>query len=109
MNDSTTSSVIPSQELLVRLERNNMAMLRLSRKLSSYTCEPNNRSCFEKLYELRQDFKSFANRHNQIMGLLKGSKAIGRNLDSEVKKHLRSFKKLESDMAAYLLDTNKYY
>ncbi|PRX54821.1 hypothetical protein [Flagellimonas meridianipacifica] len=109
MNSSTSSNVIPSQELLVRLERNNMAMLRLSRKLSSYTCEPNNKSCFEKLYELRQDFKSFARRQSQIMGLLRGEKPTGKSLDSEVQRHLMSFKKLESDMAAYLLDTNKYY
>ncbi|MEM9075922.1 MAG: hypothetical protein AAGC43_02740 [Bacteroidota bacterium] len=109
MSDLTKSNVIPTQELLVRLERNNMAMLRLSRKLSSYTCEPNNKSCFEKLYELKQDFKSFANRQSQIMGLLKREKPVGRTLDSEVRKHLNSFKKLESDMAAYLLDTNKYY
>ena len=109
MNNPIKSNVIPTQELLIRLERNNTAMHRLLQKLSSYTCEPNNQSCFEKLYDLRQDFKSFANRQSQLVGLLKGSKTIGEKLDSEVRNHLKSFKKLESDMAAYLLDTNQYY
>ena len=108
MSNLTSSNVFSTQELLIRLERNNMAMLRLSKKLSSYTCEPNNRSCFEKLYELRQGFKSFATRQSQLVGLIKEKKTIGETLDSEISKHLRSFKKLESDMAAYLLDTNKY-
>ncbi|MEM9362104.1 MAG: hypothetical protein AAGA43_05685 [Bacteroidota bacterium] len=109
MSDLTNNNVIPTQELLIRLERNKMSMLRLSQKLNSYTCEPNNKSCFEKLYELRQDFKTFANRQTRLMGLLKTEDSVRDNLDSEVRKHLKSFKKLESDMASYLLDTNKYY
>ena len=109
MNDLTKRDVIPTQELLIRLERNKMSMLRLSRKLSSYTCEPNNKSCFEKLYDLKQDFKDFAQRQTQLMGLLNKNISIEENLGDEVRKHLKSFKKLESAMAAYLLDTKRYY
>ena len=109
MSDLISNKVVPTQELLIRLERNNTVMLRLSKKLSSYTCEPNNKSCFEKLYELKQDFKTFSKKQSQLMGLIKGEKSLASNLDSELQKHLNSFKKLESDMAAYLLDTNKYY
>ena len=55
------------QELLIRLERNNKVIQRLSKKLTSYTCEPNNPSCFEKLYEIKNDFKVFGAYHEHIM------------------------------------------
>ncbi len=103
------TNVIPTQELLIRLERNNTAMHRLLQKLGSYTCEPNNQSCFEKLYNLKQDFKTFSSTHSKLVDILKGSGPASKKLTIEIKDHLNSFKKLESDMAAYLLDTNQYY
>ncbi len=109
MGNLTKNRVIPAPELLIRMERNHTAMHRLLQKLSSYTCEPNNKSCFEKLYELRQDFKSFSDRQLKLTSLLKAKKDIDENLNREVEYHLKSFKQLESDMASYLLDTNQYY
>ncbi|MEM6894810.1 MAG: hypothetical protein AAGD88_07245 [Bacteroidota bacterium] len=109
MELATSKFNIPLSELLIRLERNHNTIQRLSRKLNSYTCEPNNHSCFEKLYELKQGFQSFTGKQKQLVSQLKslGKEEIA-GLEAEVKRHTEMFRKLEQDMAAYLLDTNKY-
>ncbi|TXN35671.1 hypothetical protein FVB32_13920 [Flagellimonas hymeniacidonis] len=108
MSNVTENSTVQIQELLIRMQRNNNIIQRLSKKLNSYTCEPNNHSCFEKLYELKHSFKVFASQQNQIMQLVKQKKGIAKNLQKDIQLHLDRFKQLERDMAAYLLDTNQY-
>ncbi|MCL6265890.1 hypothetical protein [Flagellimonas myxillae] len=108
MDSLTKNSKDSLQELLVRFERNNKMVQRLSKKINSYTCEPNNLSCFEKLYELRQSFKAYANQQNKIMQLLKQKKVEAKNLKADIKRHLEYFKKLEQEIAAYLLATDQY-
>ncbi|WP_420601816.1 hypothetical protein [Flagellimonas sp.] len=90
------------------MERNNNIIQRLSKKLNSYTCEPNNSSCFEKLYELRRGFKVFTAQQNQIMSLIKQKRASSKKLKEDIKLHLDRFKQLEKEIAAYLLDANQY-
>ncbi|MER3373111.1 MAG: hypothetical protein RIM83_00580 [Allomuricauda sp.] len=97
------------QELLVRLERNNKVIQRLSKKLASYTCEPNNPSCFDKMYELKKGFKNFAKHQAHIVELLKTKKDGAPELDRKIELHLERFKQLEKDIAGYLLDTQKHY
>ncbi|WP_036385107.1 hypothetical protein [Muricauda sp. MAR_2010_75] len=97
------------QELLVRLERNNKVVQRLSKKLTSYTCEPNNPSCFEKLYEIKNSFKVFAKQHADIVAQLKTKKDESPGLDQKIEQHLKRFKQLEKDIAGYLLDTKQHY
>ncbi len=97
------------QELLVRLERNNKVIQRLSKKLCSYTCEPNNPSCFEKLYEIRNSFRTFAKHQEHIMERLKAKKDNIPELDRKIERHLEHFKKLEKDIAEYLVDTRQHY
>ena len=100
---------IPIPELLIRLERNRNTIQRLSRKLNSYTCEPNNYSCFEKFYELKQGFQSFMGKQKQLVALLKSKNSEEiTGLEAQLQSHAELFRKLEQDMAAYLLDTNKY-
>lgn len=108
MNDVTENSTGQIQELLIRMERNNNIIQRLSKKLSSYTCEPNNSSCFEKLYDLKHSFKVFTGQQKQIMELLKQKRGMAKNLQKDIQLHLERFKQLEQDMAAYILDTNQY-
>lgn len=96
------------QELVIRLERNNTIIQRLSKKINSYTCEPNNSSCFEKLYELRQSFKTFAGQQNKIASLLQKNSGQESKLHADIQSHLKLFKKLEKDIAAYLLATGQY-
>ena len=109
MEIATSKVNIPIPELLIRLERNHNTIQRLSKKLNSYTCEPNNYSCFEKFYELKQGFQNFTGKQKQLVSQLKsaGKSEIG-SLEAELKRHTEMFRKLEQDMAAYLLDTNKY-
>lgn len=97
------------QELLVRLERNNKVIQRLSRKLNSYTCEPNNPSCFEKMYEIKNSFKNFAKHQAHIVELLKTKKDGAPELDRKIELHLERFKQLEKDIAGYLLETQQHY
>ena len=96
------------QELLVRLERNNKVIQRLSKKLCSYTCEPNNPSCFEKLYEIKHDLRIFANHQEHILALLKTKKDETPELDRKIELHLERFKQLEEDIARYFLVTQQH-
>jgi hypothetical protein len=109
MSHVVENSTYEVQELLVRLERNNRVIQRLSKKLCSYTCEPNNPSCFEKLYEIKNKFKVFAKHQKEIMEVLKSRKDESRELDVKIELHLKRFKQLERDIAGYLLDTQKHY
>ena len=97
------------QELLVRLERNNKVIQRLSKKLCSYTCEPNNPSCFEKLYEIKKEFKVFAKHQKQLMEHLRISKEKNPEINHEVEVHLERFQQLERDIAEYLLETFQHH
>lgn len=102
------SSIEEQQELLVRVERNNRMVQRLSEKLNSYTYEPKCPQRFEKFYELNQSIQNYKRHQNQLM-----SKTRGRTLhmsdshQNEVNYLLKLFKQLESDFASYLFDLKK--
>ena len=108
MENITQHSIEEQQELLVRVERNNRMVQRLSEKLSSYTYEPKCPKRFEKFYELHKSIQHYKSHQQQVM-----SKIRERKLDlayahqNEVDHHLKLFKQLESDFAAYLLDLKK--
>ncbi|MCR9263012.1 MAG: hypothetical protein NXH86_02585 [Flavobacteriaceae bacterium] len=109
MSDILENNTYQIQELLVRMERNNKLIQRLAQKLGSYTCEPHDYSCFEKLYELKRSFKEYTNDQKRIMDSLKQKKGQStEDLDGEIEHHFAHFKQLEKDIAAYLLDTDKY-
>ncbi|WP_190808772.1 hypothetical protein [Flagellimonas sp. S3867] len=97
------------QELIIRMDRNNTIIQKLSKKLNSYTCEPHDSSCFEKLYTLKRGFKLFDNHQSRIMALLKSKPVLTTELDADIKGHIKRFGELEKDMAAYLLATNQYF
>ena len=97
------------QEALIRLERNNNTVRSFAKKLNSYTCEPNNSSCFEKFYNLKRNFQLFNAHQNRISALIKEKTTHYKRLDEEVKMQLKRFKQLEADIASYLLDANKHF
>ena len=98
------------QELLVRMERNNATIQRLSKKLGSYTYEPKCPSDFERFNTLKNGFKIFSRHQKEIMDLIqKQNGEIGEVLEMEVREQLGRFKKLESDFAAYLLNMGKTF
>ncbi|MEX0314840.1 MAG: hypothetical protein AB3N18_11725 [Allomuricauda sp.] len=97
------------QEALIRLERNHNTVKSFTKKLNSYTCEPNNSSCFEKFYDLKRNFQVFNVHQNRISALIKEKTMHFEMLDKEIKMQLKRFKQLEADIASYLLDTNKHF
>lgn len=108
MNNVTENGKVHIQELLIRMERNGNTIQRLFKQLSSYTCEPNNYSCFEKLYDLKQNFQAFFKEQKHIVAELKREHVEAKHLNSDVQLHLQKFKQLEMQMAQYLLDMNQY-
>ncbi|WP_222984230.1 hypothetical protein [Flagellimonas meishanensis] len=108
MNKTVKTDTGEIQELLIRMERNNNLVQRLSRKLGSYTCEPNNHSCFEKLDNLKRSFKVFKDQQNHILRLLQQKSQQVGQMEDQIIGHLERFKDLEKEIAAYMLSTNKY-
>lgn len=108
MNLITENTMQALQELIIRMERNNKILKRLSQKINSYTCEPNDHSCFEKLYNLKRSFRSFVDHQNRIMVLINQKKGEATNLDEDIRLHLKRFKQLEGDVEAYLLELNRH-
>ncbi len=105
MENITQNSFKDKQELMVRVERNNKMVQRLSEKLNSYTYEPKCPQQFDKFYELKRSIKNFTKHHQQVMSKMKQRKLDLTDTNSkEVEQHLNHFKKLESDIASYILD-----
>ncbi|WP_097045439.1 hypothetical protein [Flagellimonas pacifica] len=108
MDNVTKNSTEQLQGLLIRMERNNNIVRQLSKKINAYTSEPTNPSRFEKLHELRRGFMFFNAQQKHIMGLIEQRRVSSIKLKEDIKLHLNQFKKLEKDIAAYLLDVNQY-
>ncbi|WP_437395401.1 hypothetical protein [Flagellimonas lutimaris] len=105
MENITQNSFRDKQELLVRVERNNRMVQCLSQKLSSYTYEPKCPQRFEKFYELKRSIQNYTKEHQQIVSKIQQRKADLKDAnDKEVEQHLNHFKKLENDIASYLVD-----
>ncbi|WP_318308540.1 hypothetical protein [Flagellimonas crocea] len=105
MENITQHSVEYQQELLVRMERNHRMVQRLSQKLNSYTCEPKCPKRFEKFYELNRSVEDFSKHHKNIMAKIRRlSFEIDDQDTLEIERHLKRFKKLESEYASYILD-----
>lgn len=108
MESIVQNSIHQKQELMVRMERNNKTVQRLSKKLGSYTCEPKNRTSFEQFNEIKQRFNSFSNHQKRLMELLQQKKnGLSDSLEKEIQQHLKRYRELESAIAAYLLDLGK--
>lgn len=109
MNTINEKNTHHKQELLIRMERNHEIIQRLSKKLCSYTCEPKCPSSFEKYNDLKRNFKLFEKYQNQITSLIQGKKTgMVHGLELEVQLHLKRFRELEADIAAYLLETMEH-
>ena len=96
------------QDLLIRMDRNNKIIQRLSKKLNSYTCEPNNPSCFEQLYDLKQSLKRFTAQQRNIMELIRQKNGATKNMEEDILLQLKRFKVLDKEIAAYLLSTSQH-
>ncbi|WP_127136817.1 hypothetical protein [Flagellimonas oceanensis] len=107
MNHITQNSV-EEQELLVRVERNNRMIQRLSEKLSSYTYEPKCPQRFEKFYELNKSIQNYKDLQKRVMSKIRQRKLdLKEGQNKDVEHLLQLFKKLESDFASYLFDLDR--
>ncbi len=108
MEHTAQKTTEQQQELLVRVERNNRMVQRLSEKLSSHTYEPKCPQRFEKFYELNRSIQNYKDHEKQVMSKIRQRKLDLADVDNhELKDHLKLFKKLESDFASYLFDLKK--
>jgi len=109
MEHGTQNATIEQQqELLVRVDRNNRMVQRLSEKLNSYTYEPKCPQRFEKYYELNQSIQNYKTHQNQLMSKIRERTLnTSESHQNEVNKLLKLFKQLESDFASYLFDLKK--
>lgn len=107
MNASAPHNGHEFQRLLLLMEQNNKVLERLSQKINSYTCEPNDHACFERLYRLRRHFQDFVAHQNRITQLLNQQKAENSTLNKDIRFHLERFKRLESEVTAYLRELDR--
>ena len=105
MENSTKGVIYGDQELLVRLNRNNEVVQKLSIKISFYIYEPRCASHFEKYIALKSNFRSFGEHQRVLAAKIKRKKgSLAAELEGEVHRHLDRYKQLESDVADYLLN-----
>lgn len=108
MQHISPNTIEHKQELLVRVERNERMVQRLSEKLNSYTFEPKCPQRFEKFYELNRHIQEFRKHQNRLLSKIRNQKIDLPETDThEIESHLNRFKVLESEFAAYLFDLKK--
>ncbi|NVN18269.1 hypothetical protein GUA46_07945 [Muricauda sp. HICW] len=108
MQHISPNTIEHKQELLVRVERNERMVQRLSEKLNSYTFEPKCPQRFEKFYELNRHIQEFRKHQNRLLSKIRNQKVdLPETHTHEIESHLDRFKVLESEFAAYLFDLKK--
>lgn len=108
MENITKSTIQGKQEALIRLERNYEAIQRLSLKISSYTHEPRCATHFERHHQLKDGFKDFDQHHRRLVDRLQSKRGgLSGELEKEVLLHMERYRKLESEIADYLLSTGE--
>ncbi len=96
-------------EMLFKLERNHTEIQTLLGKLNSYTCEPTNYECFERLRDLRDDIEALKKRHLELFRTIDVKQLDKQEeLVEKMRDQIASFKELDSKIGAYVIDTNGY-
>jgi two-component sensor histidine kinase len=96
-------------ELLFKLERNHTEIQTLLARINSYTCEPTNYECFERLRDLRDDIESLKTSHLKLFREI-DLKQLNREEDlvTKMRSQIEAFKELDYKIGAYLIDTKGY-
>jgi two-component sensor histidine kinase len=96
-------------ELLFRLERNHTEIQTLLARLNSYTCEPTNYECFERLRDLRDDIESLKASHLELFREIDAKQLNGEeDLVAKMRHQIKAFKELDTKIGIYVLDTKGY-
>ncbi|GMN08916.1 hypothetical protein MTsPCn9_06280 [Croceitalea sp. MTPC9] len=106
MMESTPKDNPVINEMRFKLERNHTEIQTLLDKLNSYTCEPTNYECFERLRNLRDDIQALKKEHLKLFSRFDIRQ--WKNQDDLVKimrEQIASFRELDRKIGAYVLDT----
>lgn len=106
MMESTPKDNSVINEMRFKLERNHTEIQTLLDKLNSYTCEPTNYECFERLRNLRDDIQNLKKEHLKLFSRfdIKQWKS-SEDLLEIMRNQITSFKELDRKIGAYLIDT----
>ena len=86
---------------LLRLQRTNKDIARLSYKLSSYTCEPCTHHLFEQKESLKSWMENLRQTNNEIIDSVKQHKQTFEDIKDVVKKQIRDFDELRKGVFDY--------
>ncbi|MEM9000804.1 MAG: hypothetical protein AAGB24_11120 [Bacteroidota bacterium] len=98
-----------TDELLIRVKRNHSNVQRFLKVLSSYTCEPTDYNCFERLADLKDSFHKLKGEQEQLIASITTAPVLTSDLKNLVQLQLQQFQELEAMVAAYMLDSKSYY
>lgn len=96
------------EQLVLKLERNQASVQRISSRLSSYKMEPTNMECFERLADLRMGFRDLARDQFLLLGVIKTGKNKHEEYLAGVQDLIGRFEELQQELASYLLLTRGY-
>lgn len=102
---NTTKSIKEQDSLIVRLERNHQCVLRQIQNMNSYRFEPKDYECFVRLHDLKINFKQLEQDQVLLFDKLHHNTHKVTKATELVEEILERFKKIESELASYLLDT----
>lgn len=100
---TTTEPTLDFEKLIFRLERNHKCVLRLAKKLNSYTYEPKNYECFIKLRELKTGFSMLAQKQMVLFDQIQHNALQFKDASEKVENSIQQYHELEKGMAEYLL------
>ncbi|MDT0607624.1 hypothetical protein [Croceitalea rosinachiae] len=106
---TTVGAIKDLDQLVVRLERNHRCVLRQINKMNSYRFEPKDYECFIRLRDLRLSLKQLSQDQMNLFDQLQRNTYQFNEATELVEEVLQRFKKIEGELASYLLDTKGYY
>ena len=104
-----TNNTPKSNALVVHLERNLKDAKQLKKKLSSYHCEPQTYSLYERIESLRSGLESFSATNEDIINTLRGHKKSAKEYVEKVKQQYSEFNRLQEAVEEYMGLTRSTY
>ena len=106
--DNTNNPPKPNA-LVVHLERNLKDANQLKKKLSSYHCEPQTYSLFERIESLRSGLESFSATNEDIINAIRAHKKSAKEYVENVKQQYSEFNRLQEAVEEYMGLTRSMY
>ncbi len=91
-----------TNNIMLRLERNNRNLLYLKEKLSSYICEPKTLNLFEQKEYLGEKLDGLRNSNQELMSALKKRQLIFEDTMDHIREQRRALQELENKVLEYI-------